>query len=218
MNATAQEMSDGADGADERYTDALERWLQLGGADLEERTAAVVADLGLLVDLDVPMTALSGGQAARAGLAALLLSRYDAYLLDEPTNDLDAEGLEQLEDFVSGLQAPMVLVSHDREFLTRTVTKIVEIDRSLLKVVTYGGGYEAYLEERSTTRRHAADAYADLPTAAGSSRRAPGGSVRGWQKVSRTRGARHATMTRLAAHSALRPVRSRQQRSSRLSG
>lgn len=162
MNATAQEMSDGADGADERYTDALERWLQLGGADLEERTAAVVADLGLLVDLDVPMTALSGGQAARAGLAALLLSRYDAYLLDEPTNDLDAEGLEQLEDFVSGLQAPMVLVSHDREFLTRTVTKIVEIDRSLLKVVTYGGGYEAYLEERSTTRRHAADAYADF--------------------------------------------------------
>jgi ATPase subunit of ABC transporter with duplicated ATPase domains len=161
MNAMAQEMSDGVAGADDRYSEALERWLALGGADLEERTAAVVADLGLTVDLGVSMTALSGGQAARAGLAALLLSRYDAYLLDEPTNDLDIEGLEQLEDFVSGLKAPVVLVSHDREFLARTVTKVVEIDRSLQRVVTYGGGYEAYLEERSTTRRHAAEAYAE---------------------------------------------------------
>jgi ATPase subunit of ABC transporter with duplicated ATPase domains len=160
MNASADAMADGTPGADDRYSIALEHWLALGGADLDERTASVTAELGLDIDLDLPMTALSGGQAARAGLAALLLSRYDAFLLDEPTNDLDVDGLEHLEDFVQSLAAPTVLVSHDREFLTRTVTKVVEIDRSLQRIAVYGGSYEAYLEERATARRHAADAYA----------------------------------------------------------
>ena len=105
------------------------------------------------------MSALSGGQAARAGLAALLLSRFDVYLLDEPTNDLDADGLDLLEEFVNGLEAPVVVVSHDREFLARTVTTVIEIDRSLQRVTTYGGGYEAYLDERSVARRQARLAY-----------------------------------------------------------
>jgi len=161
MNATAEAMSDGKPGADMAYSEALERWLALGGADLEERIAVVLADLGLGVDLDLDVTALSGGQAARAGLAALLLSRYDAFLLDEPTNDLDIDGLDHLEEFVQSLAAPTVLVSHDREFLTRTVTKVVEIDRSLQRVAVYGGSYEAYLEERATARHHAASAYAE---------------------------------------------------------
>ncbi|MFK7741462.1 MAG: ABC-F family ATP-binding cassette domain-containing protein [Planctomycetota bacterium] len=159
MQSTAEQLGEGAEGADDRYSEALERWLSLGGGDLEERTASVVAELGLDVDLDLPMTALSGGQAARAGLAALLLSRYDVYLLDEPTNDLDVEGLEQLERFVQGLQVPTVLVSHDREFLDQTVTRVVEIDRSLQKVASYGGTYSAYLEERSIARRHAHEAF-----------------------------------------------------------
>ena len=159
MQAEAQAMGDMVPGADDRYATALERWLALGGADFDERTAAVLAELGLDVDLELPTTALSGGQAARAGLAALLLSRYDAYLLDEPTNDLDVDGLDHLEGFVQGLQAPTVLVSHDREFLTRTVTKVVEIDRSLQRVTTYGGGYAAFLDERSTARRHAQEAF-----------------------------------------------------------
>ncbi len=159
MQQTAHDLGLGRPGADERYADALDRWLALGGADFEERTAAVIADLGLDVDLDLPTIALSGGQAARAGLAALLLSRYDVYLLDEPTNDLDADGLDLLEEFVQGLTAPTVLVSHDREFLTRTVTKVVEIDRSLQRVTTYGGGYAAFLEERSIARRHAQEAF-----------------------------------------------------------
>ncbi|MCA8977688.1 MAG: ABC-F family ATP-binding cassette domain-containing protein [Planctomycetes bacterium] len=162
MNRTADELASGVPGADDAYSTALERWLALGGADLEERTAAVVAELGLDVDLDMMTTALSGGQAARAGLAALLLSRYDAFLLDEPTNDLDIDGLDHLEDFVQSLDAPTVLVSHDREFLTRTVSKVVEIDRSLRRIAVYGGSYEAYLEERSTARRHAAEAYAEF--------------------------------------------------------
>ncbi|HEX5052624.1 MAG TPA: ATP-binding cassette domain-containing protein, partial [Planctomycetota bacterium] len=114
MQAAAHELGEGVAGADDRYSLALDRWLHLGGADLDERIAAVTADLGLAVDLEMPATALSGGQAARAGLAALLLSRYDAYLLDEPTNDLDIDGLDDLEAFVQGLQAPTVLVSHDR--------------------------------------------------------------------------------------------------------
>ncbi len=167
MQATAVALAQDQPGSSDAYSAALERWLALGGADLEERTAAVVADLGLDVDLDVHTTALSGGQSARAGLAALLLSRYDAFLLDEPTNDLDIDGLDRLEEFVASLAAPTVLVSHDREFLTRTVTKVVEIDRSLQRIAVYGGTYAGYLEERTTARRHAAQAYSDYATKRG---------------------------------------------------
>lgn len=157
--AADHEGSAGATAAAERYSDALERWLRLGGADFEARRDAVAADLGLTVDLGLPMTALSGGEAARVGLAVLLLSRHDLYLLDEPTNDLDAHGLDLLEDFVRRSAAPIVVVSHDREFLSRTVTSVVEIDRSLQQVLVYGGSYDAYLEERSVTRRRAREAY-----------------------------------------------------------
>lgn len=141
--------------AADAYSIALDAWLELGGADFDERVAKVVDEIGLDVDLDLAMTALSGGQAARVGLAALLLSRFDAYLLDEPTNNLDSDGLELLEEFVEGLDAPVVVVSHDREFLARTVTTVVEIDRSLQRITMYGGGYEAYLDERSVARRQA---------------------------------------------------------------
>ncbi|MFC6092025.1 ABC-F family ATP-binding cassette domain-containing protein [Saccharothrix sp. BKS2] len=145
--------------ADDGYSEALERWLALGGADLEERSGEVAAELGLAVSLDQPMTSLSGGQAARAGMASLLLSRYDVFLLDEPTNDLDLDGLERLERFVGGLRAGTVLVSHDREFLARTVTRVVELDLAQQQVRTYGGGYESYLEEREVARRHAREDY-----------------------------------------------------------
>jgi ATPase subunit of ABC transporter with duplicated ATPase domains len=162
MEAAAEALGSGSAGADDAYAVALERWLALGGADLDERLEVVAAQLGLTLDLlDRPTVSLSGGQAARVGLAGLLLSRFDAYLLDEPTNDLDVAGLALLEDFVSGLSAPVVLVSHDREFLSRTVTTVVEIDRSLQRVTTYGGGYDAYVEERSLARRHAREAYED---------------------------------------------------------
>jgi ATPase subunit of ABC transporter with duplicated ATPase domains len=159
MDAAAESLATGEPGADDLFADALERWMALGGADLDARTGAVLADLGLDVDPELAMTALSGGQAARVGLAALLLSRYDLYLLDEPTNDLDLDGLALLEDFVDRSTAPVVVVSHDREFLSRTVTSVVEIDRSLLRVAGYGGSYDAYLEERSTARRQAREAY-----------------------------------------------------------
>jgi len=156
-------LADGApvDGvpAEEAYPLALDRWLALGGADLDERAEAVADDVGLGVDLDRPMTALSGGQAARASLASLLLSRYDLFLLDEPTNDLDLDGLDRLERFVQGLRGGVVVVSHDREFLARTVTRVVELDLAQQQVSVFGGGYAAYLEEREVARRHARERY-----------------------------------------------------------
>ncbi|RLK13944.1 ATPase subunit of ABC transporter with duplicated ATPase domains [Micromonospora sp. M71_S20] len=152
-------LTDGAPGADDAYAESLERWLALGGADLEERAEQVAAELGLTVDLEHPMTGLSGGQAARAGLASLLLSRYDVFLLDEPTNDLDLAGLERLEEFVTGLRAGTVLVSHDREFLARTVTRVLELDLHQQQIRHYGGGYAGYLEEREVARRHAREDY-----------------------------------------------------------
>ena len=159
MDAAAEALGSGGPGADDAYAAALDRWLALGGADLDERAEAVADDVGLGVALDTPMTALSGGQAARAGLAALLLSRYDVLLLDEPTNDLDLDGLERLERFVAGLRSPAVVVSHDREFLARTVNRIVELDLAQQKVGVYEGGYDSYLAEREIARRHAREAY-----------------------------------------------------------
>jgi ATPase subunit of ABC transporter with duplicated ATPase domains len=141
------------------YAEAFDRWMNLGGADLEERTAKVAAALGLAVRLEAPMTSLSGGQAARANLASLLLSRYDIFLLDEPTNDLDAGGLAILEDFVVKLRAGTVLVSHDRAFLERTVDQVLELDLAQQSVRLYSGGYLAYRDERAIAQQHARDAY-----------------------------------------------------------
>ncbi|MXQ74857.1 ATP-binding cassette domain-containing protein [Rhodococcus rhodochrous] len=159
MNDAAERLGDSGE---DDYTPALERWLALGGADLAERAEKVVDDLGLDVGLDAPMTSLSGGQAARAGLAALLLSRYDVLLLDEPTNDLDLAGLERLERFVDETRTALVVVSHDREFLARTVTGIVELDPVQQQISVYEGGYEAYLVEREVARRHAREQYEEF--------------------------------------------------------
>ncbi|MDN5821774.1 MAG: ATP-binding cassette domain-containing protein, partial [Brachybacterium sp.] len=152
----------GSDPADV-YSAALERWLASGAADLEERIPMVLAELGLPFAENelgrTTMTALSGGQAARVGLAALLLSRFDLVLLDEPTNDLDLDGLRRLETFVQGLRGAAVLVSHDREFLARCATEVLELDLSQHSHRLYGGGYDAYLEERATVRRHAREQY-----------------------------------------------------------
>jgi ATPase subunit of ABC transporter with duplicated ATPase domains len=159
FDAATERFSAGEPGADDEYAVALERWLALGAADLDERAEQVAADLGLGVDLDQGMTSLSGGQAARANLAGLLLSRYDVFLLDEPTNDLDLDGLERLERFVRELRAPVVIVSHDREFLARTVNRVVELDLHQQRVNLYGGDYDAYLREREVARQHAREAY-----------------------------------------------------------
>jgi len=159
LDDAADALARGVPGSDDAYAIALERWLALGAADLEDRAEAVTAELGLLVPLDTRMPSLSGGQAARAALASLLLSRYDVFLLDEPTNDLDLDGLDRLERFVSGLRAGTVVVSHDREFLARTVDRVVELDLAQQQVSVFGGGYGAYLEERERARAHAREEY-----------------------------------------------------------
>lgn len=152
----------GDDPAD-AYSAALDHWLATGAADLDERLPAVLADLGLDHDVVAPqstlMTALSGGQAARVGLAALMLSRFDIVLLDEPTNDLDLDGLARLEDFVRDLRGGVLLVSHDREFLARSVTRVLELDLAQNTTTVFGGGYDSYLEEREVARRHRRDEY-----------------------------------------------------------
>jgi ATPase subunit of ABC transporter with duplicated ATPase domains len=165
LDAATAALEAGEAGAEDAYAAAFDRWMNLGGADLEERTAKVAATLGLTGllgkqgRLEAPMTSLSGGQAARANLASLLLSRYDIFLLDEPTNDLDIEGLAILEDFVMSLRAGTVLVSHDRAFLERTVDQVLELDPAQQSAHLYSGGYLAYLDERGIARQHARDAY-----------------------------------------------------------
>ena len=150
----------GSDGADDRYSLALERWLALGAADLDARIGTVWDDLGLPESLLRQSTStLSGGEAARAGLAALMLSRFDIYLLDEPTNDLDLDGLERLERWVDSLTAPIALVSHDRTFLSRLVTHLVEIDEFTRGAREFAGGWSVYLHEREAAHRQAQERY-----------------------------------------------------------
>jgi ATPase subunit of ABC transporter with duplicated ATPase domains len=148
-----------------RYDVALQRWLSLGAADLDARIAEVWDDLGLFPELLEQSTAtLSGGEAARVGLAALLLSRFDVYLLDEPTNDLDLAGLDRLERWVSGLTAGAVVVSHDRTFLARTVTSVVELDEFNHRAARFDGGWQAYLDEKAAVERHAWERFTEFET------------------------------------------------------
>jgi ATPase subunit of ABC transporter with duplicated ATPase domains len=141
------------------HGDALDRFLRLGGADLAARAGTVCAELGLDLPLDATLEELSGGEAARARLAAVLLARYDVFLLDEPTNDLDFAGLARLEEFVRDLDGAAVIVSHDRDFLDRTVTHVVELDEWRRGAVEYAGGWSDYERTRDSARRRQYDAY-----------------------------------------------------------
>jgi ATPase subunit of ABC transporter with duplicated ATPase domains len=142
------------------YGDALDRFLALGGDDLGARARTVCARVGLAADrLALPTGVLSGGQAARAALAAILLSRFDVLLLDEPTNDLDFAGLELLERFIAETPAALVLVSHDRALLDRAVTRVVELAHGVAGTREYAGGYSEYERERERARRAEYDAW-----------------------------------------------------------
>lgn len=159
--ASMDELAEALGSADvgDKYSDALEAWLALGGADYEQRLAEVTDTLGLQEFLNVPMSGLSGGQAARVNLAVILLSQHDLLLLDEPTNDLDAQGLALLEEYVSTDPRPMMVVSHDREFLARTITDMVELDSAQESITVFHGGYDAYVLERARARQRAREAY-----------------------------------------------------------
>ena len=158
-------LATGEDGADTRYSDALERWMGLGAADLDTRTEQVWDDLALPERLlDQTTESLSGGEAARVSLAALLLARFDVLLLDEPTNDLDLASLDRLERFVTAQPGALVIVSHDRAFLEHTITEVVEIDEHTRHASRFGGGWAAYQHERALARQHAEEAFAEYST------------------------------------------------------
>ena len=149
-------MAAGDTGSDDRYSDALDRWLALGGADQATRAEITFAELGLdLRLLQQEASTLSGGEAARVQLATLMLSRFDILLLDEPTNDLDLPSLARLEHYVNGLANAIVLVSHDRAFLERTVTNVVELDEHERTASHFAGGWVAYQQEHALARRRA---------------------------------------------------------------
>jgi ATPase subunit of ABC transporter with duplicated ATPase domains len=149
-------LQDGDLDAIDPHAGALERWLSLGGPDAESRLAAVRGELGLEPTmLDRPMGALSGGQAARVGLAGIALARHDVILLDEPTNHLDADGLSHLRDLLDARAGGIVIVAHDRQLLAAVCTEIVALDRRTGEAKTYHGGYEAYEREREVARARA---------------------------------------------------------------
>ncbi|MCU1466813.1 MAG: methionine transporter ATP-binding protein [Actinomycetia bacterium] len=163
LDTASAALAEQRSGAEDRYADALERFLALGAADFDARLGAVSADLGLETRvLDLELTSLSGGQAARASLAAIVLARFDVFLLDEPTNDLDFAGLERLERFLHDeLTGGAVIVSHDRAVLDRTITSVLELDEHSHSASEYTGGWQAYLDEHATARRHAEEQYAE---------------------------------------------------------
>ncbi len=142
------EQADNLEKLIERFGQAQARFDTLGGYALESRAREILAGLGFrpeVVDADVAK--LSGGWKMRVALARILLMKPDALLLDEPTNHLDIESIIWLERFLHEFEGGLVITSHDREFLNRLVTKIVEIDGGDL--TTYTGNYDFYEAQRA---------------------------------------------------------------------
>jgi ATPase subunit of ABC transporter with duplicated ATPase domains len=161
LTAAASGLVSGGSAAEERYAVALERHEALSAGDFEARLVSACAQVALPSEIVVQATStLSGGQEAKVSLAAILLARFDLTLLDEPTNDLDFEGLSRLEDMVARRTGGMVIVSHDRAFLERTVTDVLELDEHSRRGSVYRGGWTAYQNERAAIRAHAAQDYA----------------------------------------------------------
>jgi ATPase subunit of ABC transporter with duplicated ATPase domains len=140
------------------YGEAQERFGALGGWALHAQLDGARDALGIAhVPLDAPLGELSGGEAARALLAGVLLARPTILLLDEPTNHLDLDGLAWLEGFLTGFSGAVVVVSHDRRFLDATVGQMWELDGGAL--ASYEGGYTAYREQKARGRARLELAY-----------------------------------------------------------
>ncbi|HEY7017347.1 MAG TPA: ABC-F family ATP-binding cassette domain-containing protein [Gaiellaceae bacterium] len=142
------------------FSEALERFLALGSEDFAARARATLTDVGLHGRSDAALATLSGGEAARVSLAAILLARFDVFLLDEPTNNLDFDGLGRLERFLDELAAGVVLVSHDRVFLDRTVTRVLELEAETGRAREYAGRWSEYEAARDRARGAHERAYA----------------------------------------------------------
>ncbi len=147
---------------EEAYTVALERLSFAATFASEHLLERVLAGLGLEdVPPDTPVAILSGGQKTRLSLAKLLLSEPAFLILDEPTNHLDIGALEWLEGYLASYDGAILLVSHDRAFLDRLVTRILEIDPQTHAVRDYAGNYSAYVQAREREREKAWEVYQD---------------------------------------------------------
>jgi ATP-binding cassette subfamily F protein 3 len=139
--------------------DRLQRKFEgLNGYSLESQIEKILPEMGFnSEDGDRLVSAFSGGWQMRMSLGKILLQSPDVLLLDEPTNHLDLETIEWLEKYLKGLNTPMVIVSHDREFLDRLCTKIVETERGIS--TTYLGNYSAYLQQKAEAQEAQLSAY-----------------------------------------------------------
>ena len=161
LAAAASGLAAGGSAAEQRYAVALERYEAISAGDFEARLVSACAQVALPPEVTAqPVSTLSGGQEAKVALAAVLLARFDLTLLDEPTNDLDFDGLARLEEMVTRRTGGMVIVSHDRAFLERTVTDVLELDEHSRRGTVYGGGWAAYQSERAADQDHAVEDYA----------------------------------------------------------
>ena len=143
---------DDMDAVIERYGEVQARFEELGGYELEGRAREVLAGLSFSQEMmDGDVGALSGGWKMRVALARILLMRPDAMLLDEPSNHLDIESLIWLEEFLKGYEGALMMTSHDREFMNRIVTKIIEIDGGSLN--TYSGDYAFFERQRAQNEK-----------------------------------------------------------------
>jgi ATPase subunit of ABC transporter with duplicated ATPase domains len=142
------------------YTDALDAFLAAGADDFQVRAASVAAEVGLPMDrFDIPVSELSGGQSARARLAAVMLTRAGVMLLDEPTNDLDFAGLDLLEGTIERFDGAVVMVSHDRAFLDRAAKRVLEIEEHTHRATEYAGAWSEFVERRALARSQASVDY-----------------------------------------------------------
>jgi ATPase subunit of ABC transporter with duplicated ATPase domains len=131
----------------ERFGTVQEEYQHQGGYELEARAREVLHGLGFADDqIDGDVGALSGGWKMRVSMAKILLGKFDVLLLDEPTNHLDIESIVWLEGFLKSVPSTILMTSHDRDFLNRIVTKIIEIDDG--DIITYSGDYDFYVGER----------------------------------------------------------------------
>jgi len=147
--------------ADARAGETVSSYLERRTLAGQTRIATTIAELGLSGRMNNSLQELSGGQAARVRLAAVLLSRFDVYCLDEPTNDLDFDGLDRLDRFVEGVRGSIVVVSHDRAFLDRNVSRIVELEQGTRGLREWRGGWSEYEQARERARQLQYRRYAD---------------------------------------------------------
>ncbi len=143
----------------ERFGHVQEEYEHMGGYDLEAKARACLLGLGFEDDqIDGDVGALSGGWKMRVSMAKVLLGTFDVLLLDEPTNHLDIESILWLEGFLKSVSSTLLMTSHDRDFMNRIVSKVIEIDGG--DIVTYSGDYDFYVRERETRETNQEAAYA----------------------------------------------------------